>query len=131
MKIFNFNILSDTGATTYLTLTKEQMQGSLPVWLNTTQLKEIPDRFWHGNRLYGEIMWMHSPPGVGGNTLERRFFDSPDYKGQGTQKKPSNKKTIILATVLPIVGIILIVGVVLWNREALKRLFGRVEENDT
>ncbi len=54
LKIYNFNMLSDSGATFSVLLTKEQMEGTQNYWINTT-IDQIPERFWHGSRLYGEV----------------------------------------------------------------------------
>jgi hypothetical protein len=103
-KIFNFNILSDSDATVNLALSTDQMQGYKHILFNTT-LSAVADKFWAGNRLYAEVGWdrIQKPPGLPRSVLDRRFFDSPEYKGKGNDfATKSDTVTIVVAVVVPI-----------------------------
>jgi len=110
-KIFNFNMLSDSGATTTVVLDKNQMEGDTSLWFNVT-LAAIPDKYWSGNRLYAEVAWVQDflPGGAIQDMLDRRFLDSPDYQGKGTEETPSNVSTILIAVFVP-AGFIAIVTI--------------------
>ncbi len=42
------------------------------------------------------------PAGVSADFLDRRFIDSPDYKGKGSDVATSNVTTILLAVFIPL-----------------------------
>jgi len=117
-KIFNFNRLSDNGQMKKVTLTKDQMTGALPIWFNQT-LGEIPDKYWHGNRIYAELSWTDDQkPVVASKYLGRVFLDSTEkkiktYKTNVTSK---NSLAIILGTLLPSLAIIAILVFVFRKR---------------
>jgi len=120
-KIYNFNVLSDIGAQTELVLTKEQMEGTEPIWINTT-LSKVPSQYWHGNRLYAELLWYQVSPATGISILDRRFLDSPDYKTPSSQTKNSNTITIVVSVVVGVIGIAVIVLLIVF-RQRVKELF--------
>jgi len=119
MKMFNFNVLSDKDGVISTTLDTYQMQGIKPIWLNTTNLFLIPSKFWFGNRIYAEIMFdeKYSPP-VSSRLLDRRFFDSPDYKSKGTNTSYTNYTITILIVVLVIIACGVLI--VIWKRYGSK-----------
>lgn len=72
-KIFNFNQLSDNGATmTSNTLTAAQILGDAEVWFNYS-LADIPEKYWFARRLYYELDFTHGPT----TTAIRGFVDAP------------------------------------------------------
>lgn len=79
------------------------MLGQEAIWFNVT-LNQVPTRFWHGNRLYMEVSWInsHKPPGIQQNNLDRRFLDSPQYQGIGTEPPASYTTIIVLSIVIPV-----------------------------
>lgn len=96
-------MLSDLDATTVITLDTDQMVGNKSIWFNTT-LADVPDKYWAGNRLYAEFGWdtKLSPPNAKKTVMDRRFYDSPEYQGKGTNVKESNTTTILLAVFIPL-----------------------------
>ena len=109
-KIFNFNVLSDNGASFNQELNLNQMVGEESIWFNIS-IGNVPDRFWAGNRLYGEVSWLKAkrPLGVIRNILDKKFLDSTEYKGKGTDISTSNTLTLVLAIVIPISILILFI----------------------
>jgi len=102
-KIFNFNLLFDTGASMYTgNLTAEQILGTDLVWFNYS-LKDIPERFWYSRRLYYELRFN---PGPSGNTtFWRNFVDAPS--------RPISTKTMNTVSTLTYVIIFGSIGVFL------------------
>jgi len=98
-KMFNFNKLSDKGMMMLPSLTQAQLTGATIEF--RFLLNSVPDRFWAGNRLYLEVGWTRNevftdeprPPGVPvGHTMDRRFIDSADYHGVGTEEPVDHTK---------------------------------------
>jgi hypothetical protein len=54
LKIYNFNALSDPGATFFLDLSTQSLNGTEDIFFNFS-LADIPERYWQGNRLYIEM----------------------------------------------------------------------------
>lgn len=81
------------------------MLGSAVVTVNVT-LSEIDARFWQGNRLYVELAWNDTkkPNAVQKRILDRLFLDTPEFVGKGTDKKVSSVGSIILWTVIAVIG---------------------------
>lgn len=100
-KIFNFNMLSDLGATYYELLSVPQMIGNESIWFNVS-LPSLSAKYWSGNRLYAEASWDkgQQPNGAVQIVLDRRFLDSLEYKGKGTDYSTSNTVTIVVVTLV-------------------------------
>jgi hypothetical protein len=85
-KIFNFNVLSDLGAAVFMPLSPAQMVGNDTI-MYTVSLKDLPDQYWAGNRLYFEAVFRANssadprggPAAAPFDLLERRYLDAPDH----------------------------------------------------
>jgi len=119
-KLWNFNVLSDDGGSQYFRLTQEQLAGIDSIWFNTS-LYNIPDQYWHGNRLYAEISWTLSIPPVQSKFLKRLFLDSPEKKVNYSSTL-SNSKTldIVLGLMIPLIVIALVIFI--FRRRILQRI---------
>jgi len=106
-KIFNFNKLSDQGATTRIELLLEQMVGNQTIKIEVA-LADIPDKYWFGRRLYLETYLAGRLEGP----AHRMFLDVPDRAIQVFQHKLQGWKIVLI--VLGVAAFLFACGYVGW-----------------
>jgi len=92
----------------------------------STVMNEVPQKFWHGNRLYAEISWdTIKRPRTFKRTLGRQFIDPLDRKPDYLFERTSNKAMVIsLSVILPILALVGAgVGYFFYRRYKLKYSF--------
>lgn len=128
-KLFNFNRLSDMGATYAVALTRDQLAGSVPARISF-ELNSIADKYWHGNRIYGELRWNvtrggynangedftskdrlqnRTTPRQGQNTLHRIFLDSPAYTSSSTYSAKTDQTALVVGLIAGAIALVIIV----------------------
>jgi len=117
-KIFDFNVLSDNEESTMITLSKSQIEGNEAFWFNTSvPIGKLDVRYWHGNRIYMETYWSRDgmPPGISEVTLDRRFIDSPDYRGYSTDSSNSIDTKIIIIMIVIGLSVTALISLVVYK----------------
>jgi hypothetical protein len=111
LKVFNFNKLSDLGASQVAELTAEQIVGADTVSF-TLPLASYATHYLSGGRLYFECglyaalgYW---PDGLVRRTHDRRFIDFTDYHGKGYPSLDSSLAGWQIALI--IVGVLALIG---------------------
>ena len=150
LKLFNFNKLSDNNATFWVNLTKDQMMGS-ELFRISFALNEINERYWHGNRIYGELAWQninHSlangvtktnqttlpnqirqNPAGAQNVMHRIFIDSPAHVTIGNYVAPIDNTWLIVGLICGAIVLLILVYVVYKCRKNRQKKREREEQD--
>lgn len=129
MKIWNFNILSDTRGTFKFELTDpNHLTNHSYITVNNGSMtfSELPEEFFAGDRLYAEagvFPWETSRDGLSDAVIENIFIDFKDRKPPVYQ----DYTTLILGLTIPFATIIalilggIFIGFIYWRRQNQKR----------
>jgi len=132
LKIFNFNILSDIGASIIVPLLPAQYIGDMNIDFNI-QIGNIPDKYFAGGRLYFEVSLYTDKQWVSGlakKSYDRRFIDAPDAPRRLATRSGLSGGAIaaIIIGVLGGIGLIAF-GIFYLRRRAQKKLIREELEN--